>query len=267
MRTGVFVAAALALAVSACRRKHIPTEAIAEIAYPSCGDDAGLPEGELVAESNLRPGENALEQEVTEHFTLRRRACLYVATVHQEWPLSIADVEVVFDSELRPLRAWRRLTLPGSQRADGNADTRRYELRTGQVAIKKRTPDGVLSYEWLRGERPQAVLGSGRGLLTPWIRRANLPVGGRVREWVLDVREMFEQLRPVTLRREPDMVLPWLGRTARVYTVFGRETVFTDENNTVLGDLAGMRPAELVTTPPPRRLGTRAPPPDPLHTP
>lgn len=245
----------------------MPVTSVPELGYPSCGDDAGLPSGELVAEARLRPSESALEQNVTERFELRRRACLYVATVHQEWPLSVADVEVVFDDQLRPLRVWRRLTLPGSQRADGNADTRRYELRTEQVSIKKRTPDGNVTYEYLRGERPSAVIGPGRGLLTAWIRRANLPVGGRLREWALDVREMLEVLRPVTLKREPDLYLPWLGRTARVYTVFGRETVFTDESNTVLGDLAGLRPANLVHTPEPQALTTRAAPPDPVHTP
>jgi hypothetical protein len=62
------------------------------------------------------------------------------------------------------------------------------------------------------------------------------------------------------------MFLPWLGRTVRVYTVYGRETVFADETDAVIGDLAGLRPHELAGTPVPTPMpmyGT----PDPVHTP
>ncbi len=35
-----------------------------------------------------------------------------------------------------------------------------------------------------------------------------------------------------------------MGRTVRVYTFFGKETVFADDNDVVIGDLAGMRPSD-----------------------
>jgi len=87
-----------------------------------------------------------------------------------------------------------------------------------------------------------------------------------VREHVLDMRELLETLRPVTLRRDPDLYVAALGRTVRVYTVYGRESVFADESDTVIGDLAGMLPADRVTTPAPLPM-PRYGEPDPVHTP
>ena len=52
----------------------------------------------------------------------------------------------------------------------------------------------------------------------------------------------------------------------RVYTFFGRETVFADEHDVVIGDLAGMRPSDSLTTPEPDALPEYGGP-DPVHTP
>ena len=54
--------------------------------------------------------------------------------------------------------AWRRTTIPGVNREDGAADIRRYELRTPEVTIKRRTAEGRIEYEVLRGPRPRAVI-------------------------------------------------------------------------------------------------------------
>lgn len=263
-----WVLLAAALALVACplfRRKHVRVASVPELPYPSCGDRP-LPPGEVIAAGHLRSGPEMLERHVVERFEVRRRDCLHVATVHQEWPLAITDLEVVYDADLLPLRVWKRGTIPGVRRADGHADTRRYELRTPEVTIKRRTPEGETLHEILRGGRPQAVLGPGRGLLTMWFRRARLGVGQRRRELVLDVRAELETIQPVTLRREPDRYEPSLGRTVRVYTVLGRESVFADENDVVVGDLAGLRPHHTLRTPPPAPLPTYGPP-DPVHTP
>lgn len=81
------------------------------------------------------------------------------------------------------------------------------------------------------------------------------------------MRELVERLRPVTLRCEPDMTPPGFTAPVRVYTVYGRETVFTDANNVVLGDLGGMRPAALLAHLP-RAAALPVPDaPDPVHTP
>ena len=72
-----------------------------------------------------------------------------------------------------------------------------------------------------------------------WIKRARLAPGEKVRELVLDIRAL-EKIELVTLLREPDMDHEELGRV-RVYTFYGRETVFADEQDRIVGDLAGMR--------------------------
>lgn len=255
----------LSVALLACHRKHVSVASVPELPYPACAGEP-LPEGQIVAAQHLRPGPTSLDPHVDERYELRRRGCVFVATVRQEWPLGTADVQVVFDEHLLPLRAWRRTTIPGSRRADGSADIRRYELRTPEVTITRRDPAGV-TYEVLRGgPRPRAVIGPGRGLLTAWIRRAHLRVGEQLRESVLDFREIVERLQDVTLRREADLFVPWLGHAARVYTVYGREAVFTDDTDAVIGDLAGMRPDATLTTAPPPAMPLYGPP-DPVHTP
>ncbi len=80
------------------------------------------------------------------------------------------------------------------------------------------------------------------------------------------MREMLEKLAPVTLRRDQDLFVAAIGRTVRVYTVFGRETVFADEHDTVIGDLGGMLPSELVRSPAPPPMPMYGAP-DPVHTP
>ena len=268
----VIVFASLAT-LSACKRKHVAVDALPELAYPACNVDAGAPE--VVGKGRLRPGSMMLDNKVVETFALTKDACHYVLRAREEWPLMSADVEVVYDETLTPLRAWKRMTVPGSPRPDGHADIRRYEFRTPEVTIKRRTPEGETLLEVLRaggktpplaGTKPKAVIGPGRGILTAWIKRSKLAPGEKVRELVLDFREMIELLQDVTLKREDDQYEPSLGRKVRVYTIYGREAIFTDENDVVLGDLQGMRPSESVGTPDPPPL-PRYGEPDPIGTP
>jgi hypothetical protein len=255
----------LIAALAACRRKHVAVASVPELPYPTC-DGAALPPGSVVASGHLRAGPSAVEQTVVERYELRDRGCAFALTARQEWPLNVSDIEVVYDRALLPLRAWKRMTLPGVQRADGQADIRRYELRTPEVTITRRVASGARTYEILRGQRPSVVIGPGRGLLTAWLRRARLPVGGAVREYALDMREMLEVIRPVTLRREADQYIAGLGRVVRVYTVYGREGIYADETDAVVGDLAGMLPADRVRTPAPAPM-PRYGEPDPMRTP
>jgi hypothetical protein len=212
---------------------------------------------------------------VVEQFELRRTPCGYRLLARQEWPLDISDVEVHYDEGLAPIWAWKRMTIAGSRRADGNADIRRYELRTGEVFIKRRTPDGEVTLEKLLaggrmaaapGARVGAVIGPGRGVVSAWLRRARLPVGAKIRDLVLDFRGMLETLEVATLERNEDRFEPSLGRTLRVYTFYGRETVFADDEDVVVGDLAGMRPSDSLATPEPEPLPTYGGA-DPVHTP
>jgi hypothetical protein len=250
-------------ALAGCRRKHVPVDEVPELGYPACPGDGGTPAA--VASGHLRSGPSSQEQSVSERFELARTPCGYVFHVRQEWPLDISDVEVHYDAALTPIWVWKRMTLGASTRPDGNADIRRYELRTGEVFIKRRDQHGELYRERLlpggrmsvsEGARVAAVIGPGRGIITAWLKRAKLPVGAKVRELVLDFRSMVESVEMGTLERRPDQFEPSFGKSVRVYTFFGRETVFADDDDVVIGDLAGMRPSTLLETPEPPDLPT-----------
>jgi hypothetical protein len=261
------------LVVAACK-KHIPVTSVEEIPYPACTSEAGA----LVpfASGHLRAGETAREKDVVERFHVDRDACgQYLFEGREEWHLMGADIEVVYDDKMMPLRAWKRMTIPGVTRPDGDADIRRYELRSRQPSIKRRDKDGHISYELLKiggktappeGTRIAAVIGPGRGVLTMWLKQAHLAVGQKRRDLVLDFREMVETLSDVTLTREPDQFEASIGKNVRVYTIYGREPVFADDNDVVIGDLAGLRPSASVSAPEPPPIPTYGPP-DPIGTP
>jgi hypothetical protein len=273
-RRAVVVALALACTAS-CRRKHVPVDAVPELGVPTCGDAGADGAGGAVAKGHLRAGPLSPEKNVVERFELGRTPCGYAFHSRQEWPLAISDVEVRYDATLAPIWAWKRLTIAGSKREDGNADIRRYELRTGDVFIKHRDAQGEVTLQKLlpggrmkvpSGARVGAVVGPGRGIITAWLQRAKLPVGGKTQELVLDFRDMVESLEEATLERSEDLYEPSLGRKVRAYTFFGKETVFADEDDVVIGDLAGMRPSDSLTTPEPAPLPTYGGA-DPVHTP
>jgi hypothetical protein len=272
---GVVLVLACSGLVAGCKRKHVPVQTEPELGYPACGDAGAGDPGSPEAEGRLRAGPNSADKNVVETFSLRRTACGHTFRGRQEWPLAIADVEVRYDAAFNPIWAWKRLTMAGSQREDGNADIRRYELRTGDVFIKRRDDHGITTMEKLlpggrmpvpAGARVGAVVAPGRGVITAWLRRERLPVGAKTQELVLDFRDMVESLEVGTLERMPDLVEPSMGRTVRVYTFFGKETVFADDTDAVIGDLAGMRPSASLTTPEPEPLPTFGGP-DPVHTP
>ncbi len=243
-----------------CQRKHVRVESEPELGYPSCSDGGAEDRGVAIAAGHIRSGPYSQEHDVVERFELWRTACGYTFRGRQEWPRATSDVEVRYDRDLAPLWAWKRMTIPGSRRDDGNADLRRYELRTGDVFIKRRDADGETTLVKLLpgGRRPVppgmrvgAVIAPGRGAITPWLKRARLAVGARVYDLVLDFRSPVETLEIASLERNEDHFEPTMGRTVRVYTFAGKETVFADADDTVVGDLAGMRPSDSLATPPP----------------
>ena len=107
---------------------------------------------------------------------------------------------------------------------------------------RKVTMEGVLGFEHLRGKFPQVLVAPSRGSVVPWVRAARLEQGQKERMPALDLREPLEKMRDVTLKREADRYQPEFGQTVRVYTLYGREAYFFDEENRLLGDMAGMRP-------------------------
>ncbi len=276
MRRFLLAGLAFAELVSGCRRKHVPVEHVPELGYPACADETdGEASTALVAAGHIRSGPTSREPNVVERFELRKTSCGYTLRARQEWPLTISDIEVRYDDALTPRWAWKRMTLPGTPRADGNADIRSYELRTGDVFIRRRDPHGQTTMEQLMaggrmtvpaGAHVGAVVGPGRGVITAWIKRAKLSVDQKSTELVLDFREMLETLEVATLVRNPDQFEPSLNRSVRVYTYYGRETVFADDDDVVIGDLAGMRPSDSLSTPEPEPLPDYGGP-DPAHTP
>jgi hypothetical protein len=215
------------------------------------------------------------DQSIVERFELRRTACGYTFRNRQEWPADTTDVEVRYDANLTPLWAWKRMTLAASPRPDGDPDVRRYELRTGDVFIKRRDAQGAITLEHLLpggrmtvpvGARVGAVIAPGRGILTVWLKRAKLKVGDKTDDLVLNVRSPIEALEIAALERDADRFEPSLGKNVRVYTFFGQETVFADEQDVIVGDLAGIRPSDSLSTPEPAPLPTFGGA-DPVHTP
>jgi len=247
------------------QRKHLPIDAAAELGYPTCPGAAQTGKGTLLGSGHVRSGPTHPDPSVVERYEVRQRDCLTIATVRQEWPLATADVEVVYDTQGLPLRIWKRMTLPGVRDPAARMDLRRYELRQDPVIIKRRFEDGHIGYEQLLGGRPRAVIGPGRGIIAMWIRRAKLKVGEKLRELAIDVRAL-EKIEPVTLLREADMNDPELGGHVQVYTFYGRETVFTNAEGFVVGDLMGLRPHALLRTPAPPGIPLFAPL-DPVGTP
>lgn len=232
-----------------CKEKRRPT-AFVELERPAC-------EADVVVDRTLRSGEQMRSQDVVEHFTLARgRDCAYVR-VEQEWALSTADIEVLYDEAYLPIRVWRRTTLPDITGPLGHEDLRVYDLRGEQVRMTHRGPAGRESIELVAEERPRAVITHGRGSLTAWIQRARLDEGERLRETVLDVRDSLAKVDEVTLIRQNDQEADGLGRV-RVYTIYGREPVFADENNIVLGDMLGLREASTIEGPIPDPMPDRA---------
>ena len=260
--------AALALVATACirpPRERSSTEV--DQGYPTCGE-ATLPEGERVASGFLRAGPVMSSPSVVERFEVRRRGCVEVFTGRQDWALSSIDLDVVYDAEtLLPLRAWKRIGSPGLRGGAPRVDVRRFELRgTERVALTQRRVTGDLEHWLIRGPLPRVIIGPGRGVLTMWIRRARLQEGGRLRETALDIRESMELIRDVTLLRLEDRDDAAIGRRVRVYSIYGREPFYADENDVVIGDMMGMLPGELVTTPPPQPSVVLDPP-DPVAAP
>lgn len=238
---------ASAFFIPSCQCEGGPRQPLAEvptIAYP----EACAGEGELELERTLRSGPDMREPNVVERFELRRAGACRVLRVRQEWPLGTADVDVVYDADGLPLRVWKRTTMPDAQSPVGHRDLRVFDLTREPVELARRGPTGERRGETLRGARPRVVIAPGRGLLTAWIQRASLDVGERLRESALDVREPLAVIRDVTLQREPDQEVEGLGRV-RVYTIYGREPVFTDANDVIVGDMFGLRDASRLEGP------------------
>ncbi|MEM7606190.1 MAG: hypothetical protein AAF411_12615 [Myxococcota bacterium] len=231
----VFLALLLLGGCESCLKRTAVEEVTVHPA-PSCDEPA---EPELLAQGSLMSGPIHRER-VIEHFRVEARGCLRAITVRQEWSRQITEVEAVFDDAWNPIQVWKRMSIPGVPEPEQYEDVRLYEFRNEPATMTERNAEGR-THRAFRGGQPNRLVGPGRALITAWIQRADLEVGETDRGMALDVRELFERVDEVALRRDADRYEDDLGREVRVYTVFGRESVFADENNIVIGDLAGLR--------------------------
>ena len=261
----VLVALWLVAALGCKGPKRTTVDRVERLPYPDCGRGE-LPEGEVLASGVLRPGATMQARGYVERFEIRRRDCLVVATARLESEFELTDLEIVYDASGKPLRVWRRNTFAVTPDADGNPDIALYELRGAIPTLIHRKPNGSVEYQTLAGGRPTAVITRAQGLLTPWIQRSNLEVGESLHDVVIDLDTPDLIRADVMLRREPDLARPEIGSTVRVYTVYGRDAVFTDPSGVVVGNLAGLVPAARVRTAVPRPQPTYGGP-DPVHTP
>lgn len=240
------VVAVLGLVVACVAPPREQVTELPDAPYPSCPEGGSEPR--TLFERELRAGPIMRESSALETFAIVERGCHVVFTGSLDWNLGATDLEVVYDRELRPLRAWKRGTSPGPLEARRRTDIRSYDFSGDRLAMRRRGPTDAVELWRFRLPPPAVVIGPGRGLLSLWLRRAHLDVGGRVREPAVDIREPIEIIRDVTLTRHEDRDDPEMGRV-RVYTIYGREPIFADENDVVIGDMAGMRPSSLVHTP------------------
>ena len=202
--------------------KRRPVESVPELPYPTCEGEP-LPEGEVLASGTLRAGDTMREQSVLERWEVRRRGCVHVVTVHQQWAYQVTDVEVIYDLEWKPLRAWKRMMIPGSNPEDHPPDIRLYELRNEPPTMSTRAEhvEGIEHREF-QGRNPVAVIGPGRAMLAAWVQANDLEVGEVTRGNVLDFRQMVERIEEVALRRDAGPRRSRAGTSAGVHGVRSR---------------------------------------------
>ncbi|MFO0680621.1 MAG: hypothetical protein U0234_01155 [Sandaracinus sp.] len=240
-----FLAPAVALVLGCIEMPRERVASLPDRGYPAC-EEGAAPATQASVSRELRAGPVMTEQSVVESFSLEARGCHVVYTGHEEWAMGSTDLEIVYDATRRPLRVYMRSTAPGPQAPAARTDVRVYDFRGAHVELTRRAPLAEIERLQYRAPTPGVVIATGRGALTPWIQRAHLAVGEQVREPVLDIRERVEIIRDVTLRREEDRDDSRIGHV-RVYTIYGREPVYTDDADVVIGDMMGLVPAALVT--------------------
>lgn len=220
----------------------LPRSEVAEVEVhpePAC-DGQALGEGEVIAEGTLQNGPTMLE-DVTEHFVIRNHGCVNSIEVEQTWARQVTQVRALFDDSWNPIWMHKVMWAPADEAATRNE--RIYEFRNEPATMTETAADGEVTHRYFRGGQPTRIVGPGRALFAAWVFADPIDVGETRRFTTLDTRELFESVDEVAMRRDPDLE-PTVGDPSRVYTFFGRESVFTDEHGVVIGDLAGLRRSE-----------------------
>lgn len=178
MRASALALGLLAL-LSSCRRKHVPVAPRRRSSRTPPARPTPARGWSSRASSARRP--TRWNPDVTERFSLEDRGCLRAFIARQDWHMNVSEVE---GASRPPGHA------PAGVEAHDHPRCAQRRRRGGHsVATSCALPRWSSPGEaWVRpgasrscGERPTVVIGPGRGLLSVWIRRANLGVGERVR--------------------------------------------------------------------------------------
>src|SRR5690606_27769397 len=104
-----------------CMRR-MPVEEVTLSDWPSC---ASAGQEELLAARELVAGPNMLEKSVVERYSLHERGGCIIGRAFVRWKLGDTALEVVWNEDLVPLAAYKRMTYPG----DANLfDERAYQM-------------------------------------------------------------------------------------------------------------------------------------------
>ena len=228
---------ALLLSLCGCKLTKHAVDSVQTLPYPDWAaaawkDDSLTP----IRRSLHRAGD--VGRAAFERFEIRRTTAGIVARAHVENAFSAVDIDVVADDHFVPLRVWRRATAPGIVN-DARPDLRLFELRVTPATMAHRGSDFTRDFARMEGQRPTALVTESVGLATLWLLRAHLSPATKSRESVLDFAK-GGIYQPGALTREADLVRPELGGRVRVYKIYGREVIFADDNDTVLGNLDGL---------------------------
>lgn len=219
----LFILGAGAMMVACIASSREPTKAFVVDEPLHCGFASPFFHGTLIS---TRPGVQG-----DEVFSSLRSDCLTVYDSKHEWNLGKNHNRLWVDDKGQPLLLKKEVWV------GKKPEEKFFQWNTKLAALMLKMNQDFFRF---KGELPLRVLTVGRYLLSAWIEAANLPVGGKERARVLDAREPFEKIKFITLMRKEDRQDSGLGRV-RVYTIFGREPIYTNAQNHVVGDMWGMR--------------------------
>jgi hypothetical protein len=237
MKTGLaLLLIALAMLNVACEgcMRRVPVDLVELADWPAC---ARAPADELLVARELASGPTMLEKTVVERYSIARHGDCYVGRVHLSWKLGETALEVVWDRDLQPIAAYKRMGYPGDARL---FEERGYRVSESESVMVRAAPDGVERFR-LRGERPTVVVPTGRGLFSvAFMRALELSVAESKKETALDLRRLVERIEPASVRRDPGRASVGAGEPPSTFTFMGRDTIFVDEDGFVIGDMAGL---------------------------
>jgi hypothetical protein len=229
----LLAASVLGAGCEGCMRR-VPASQVDLADWPAC---ATTPPDERLVARELVAGPIMREQTVVERYSIARHGECLVGRVFLRWMLGDTALEVVWDRELNPVAAYKRMSYPGEPE---RFEERGYRMSDTESVMVRVATHEVERFRF-RGARPTAVVPTGRGLFSVLFRRhLGLEVGESARESVIDLRRLVERIEPGNVRRDPARDHEFTDEPLLTFTFMGRDTIFVDSRGFVMGDLAGL---------------------------